>query len=108
MVRSERSAVDLGVVLNQGAVSVAGRRGKRPVLGQLAAAPPASVMQTGRGFWAKGEDGYPHLFTLTPTRDSGGSSRTHTTTHDASRIWRARSFFLFIILSRSPPVTNTR
>ena len=61
MVRSERSAVDLGVVLNQGAVSVAGRRGKRPVLGQLAAAPPASVMQTGRGFWAKG--GAHSLFT---------------------------------------------
>ena len=58
VVRSERSVVDLGVVLNQGAVSVAGRKGKRPVLGQLASAPPASVMQTGRGFWAKGVEKY--------------------------------------------------
>ena len=39
-------------------MSVAGRKGRRPVLGQLAAAPPASVMQTGRGFWAKGVEKY--------------------------------------------------
>ena len=66
--------MDLGVVLNQGAVSVAGRRGKRPVLGQLAAAPPASVMQTGRGFWAKGGGG---LFTTRLRSDTLTPQHAH-------------------------------
>lgn len=72
VVRSERSAVDLGVVLNQGAVSVAGRRGRRPVLGQLAEATPASVTQTGRGFWARGVEKY----APSPSPVHDGSIRT--------------------------------
>ena len=62
MVRSTRSTVDLGVILNQGAVTGGaggtGRAGKRPVLGHLASAPPQNVVQSGRGFWAKGVEKY--------------------------------------------------
>lgn len=58
VVRSCRSQVDLGVVLNQGAVTVDGRRGVRPLLGKFAQATPSAVMQQGRGFWAKGVERY--------------------------------------------------
>jgi G3E family GTPase len=52
IVRSTRSVVGLEHVLNQGAVTVAGRRGAKPTLGEHAAA------ATGRGFWAKGVERY--------------------------------------------------
>ena len=54
VVRATRSVVDLGLVLNQGAVTVAGRRGKKPVLGGVAAVAPERVLRQGAGFWAKG------------------------------------------------------
>ena len=54
VVRSTRSVVELGVILNQGAVSSAGRRtGVRPTLtSELATEAPAP------GFWAKGVEKY--------------------------------------------------
>ena len=54
IVRSTRSVVDLGVILNQGAVSSAGRKaGVRPTLaGDLAQTAPAP------GFWARGVEKY--------------------------------------------------
>ena len=54
IVRSTRSVVDLGVILNQGAVSSAGRKaGVRPTLaGDLARTAPAP------GFWARGVEKY--------------------------------------------------
>jgi G3E family GTPase len=53
IVRSTRSVVALEHVLNQGAVTVAGRRGARPTLGEH-----ATKEATGRGFWAKGVERY--------------------------------------------------
>lgn len=52
-----RSSVDLGVVLNQGTVT-GGGRGRKPVLGDFADAPPSSVLASGGGFWAKGVEKY--------------------------------------------------
>ena len=56
VVRATRSVVDLAHVLNQGAVTVAGRRGRKPTLGALAEAPPPAVAAAGRGFWARGAE----------------------------------------------------
>ena len=47
IVRAERSAVDLGLILNQGAVTVAGRRGRKPTLGDLARDVPPAVSARG-------------------------------------------------------------
>ena len=58
VVRATRSVVDLAHVLNQGAVTVAGRRGRKPTLGALAEAPPPAVAAAGRGFWARGVERY--------------------------------------------------
>ena len=58
VVRATRSVVDLALVLNQGAVTVAGRRGRKPTLGALAEAPPPAVSAAGRGFWARGVERY--------------------------------------------------
>ena len=54
IVRAERSAVDLSLVLNQGAVTVAGRRGRKPTLGEWAKNVPPAVATRGAGFWARG------------------------------------------------------
>ena len=51
VVRATRSVVNLAHVLNQGAVTVAGRRGRKPTLGALAEAPPPAVR---RGSWILG------------------------------------------------------
>ena len=68
IVRSTRSVVDLGVILNQGAVSSAGRKaGVRPTLaGDLARTAPSP------GFWARGVEKYASL------------SRPLSEVHDAS------------------------
>jgi G3E family GTPase len=58
IVRAERSVVDLGLILNQGAVTVAGRRGRKPTLGDLARDVPPAVATRGAGFWARGVERY--------------------------------------------------
>jgi G3E family GTPase len=54
---TSRSKVDLDLVLNQGTVT-GGGRGRKPVLGDFAAAPPSAVLASGGGFWAKGVEKY--------------------------------------------------
>ena len=58
IVRAERSVVDLDLILNQGAVTVAGRRGRKPTLGDLARDVPPAVATRGAGFWARGVERY--------------------------------------------------
>mmetsp|Transcript_11767 Transcript_11767/g.43698 ORF Transcript_11767/g.43698 Transcript_11767/m.43698 type:complete len:391 (-) Transcript_11767:1058-2230(-) len=58
IVRATRSAVSLDLVLNQGAVTVAGRRGRKPLFGQMALETPSRVLKRGSGFWAKGVEKY--------------------------------------------------
>jgi G3E family GTPase len=77
VVRATRSVVDLGLVLNQGAVTVAGRRGKKPVLGGVAAVAPERVLRQGAGFWAKGVE------KLAP-QESAAAAAAPSDVHDAS------------------------
>jgi G3E family GTPase len=60
IVSSERSRVDLSLILNQAAVTVKGRRGLRESpLGPVATEDvPRSVYASGSGFWAKGVEKY--------------------------------------------------
>lgn len=46
IVVTTRSSVDLGIVLNQGTVA-GGGRGRKPVLGEFASAPPSAVVASG-------------------------------------------------------------
>ena len=71
IVRAERSAVDLSLVLNQGAVTVAGRRGRKPTLGEWAKNVPPAVATRGAGFWARGVERYaPTDGKLSPVHDA--------------------------------------
>ena len=71
IVRAERAAVDLGLVLNQGAVTVAGRRGRKPTLGEWARDVPPAVSTRGSGFWARGVERYaPVEAKLSPVHDA--------------------------------------
>ena len=71
IVRAERAAVDLGLILNQGAVTGAGRRGRKPTLGDLARDVPPAVSARGAGFWARGVEKYaPKSAPLSPVHDA--------------------------------------
>ena len=70
IVRAERAAVDLGLILNQGAVTVAGRRGRKPTLGDLARDVPPAVSTRGAGFWARGVEKYAPAGALSPVYDA--------------------------------------
>ena len=70
IVRAERAAVDLGLILNQGAVTVAGRRGRKPTLGDLARDVPPAVSTRGAGFWARGVEKYAPAGALSPVHDA--------------------------------------
>ena len=58
IVRSTRSEVDLKLILNQGAVTVQNRNGRKPTLGPLASNVPKNVQTKGSGFWARGVEKY--------------------------------------------------
>lgn len=84
IVRAERSAVDLGLILNQGAVTVAGRRGRKPTLGDLARDVPPAVATRGAGFWARGVERYAPGATTRSDTQSAPTRGLLSPVHDAS------------------------